>query len=120
VSVATKVDGEEHGNLAHLEVRGQMSTADQASLVYFITKAVQRHGQIRLLVTLADFAGWEKADDWDDAGMRISEDRAVLKAAFVGDPRWRDDVFAFVAKPFRSIPMEYFPTETAARAWLDA
>lgn len=120
MAIQAKVGATEEGNLVHLEVRGQMSTADQATLVYFITKAVERHGAIRLLVTLADFTGWEHAHDWDDAGMRIPDDKAVRKAAFVGEPRWKDDVFAFVAKPFRTIPMEFFPTESAARAWLDA
>lgn len=110
---------EDTGNLIHLTIRDRLATTDQASLVYFVTKAVQRHGKIRLLVTLADFIGWAKADDWDDAGMRIPDDQAIVKAAFVGDSRWKDDVFAFVAKPFRTIPMEYFPTEAAARTWLD-
>ncbi len=120
MTIEAKLGATEEGNLVHLEVRGRMSTADQAMIVYFITKAVERHSSIRLLVTLADFAGWENADDWDDAGMRIPDDTAVTKAAFVGDPRWKDDVFAFVAKPFRAIPMEYFPTEAGARAWLAA
>ena len=43
---------EERGNLVHLELRGRLSPADQAALVYFITKATQRHGTVRLLVTL--------------------------------------------------------------------
>ena len=120
MSVEAKVGATEEGNLVHLEVRGRMSTADQATLVYFVTKAAERHGKIRLLVTLVEFAGWETADDWDDAGMRIPNDAAVLRAAFVGDLRWKDDVFAFVAKPFRAVPMDYFSTEAAARTWLDA
>ena len=109
---------EEHGNLVHLELRGRLSPTDQASLVYFITKATQRHGKIRLLVTLADFGGWTADDDWDDEGMRIPDDAAILKSAFVGAPEWKDLVFAFVAKPFRTIPMEYFTTDVAARDWL--
>ena len=120
MSVDVNVDAKEDGNLVSLTLQGVLGPTDQASLVYFITKAVQRHGKIRLLVTLADFGGWATADDWDDAGMRIPDDTAVLKAAFVGDPRWKDDVFAFVAKPFRVIPMEYFTNETDARTWLDA
>jgi hypothetical protein len=39
---------EETGDLVHLRVRGRMTTPDQAALIYFITKAVQRHGRIRL------------------------------------------------------------------------
>lgn len=39
-----------------------MSPADQVTFVYFIAKAVQRHRQNRLLVTLAGFASLT-ADD---------------------------------------------------------
>ncbi len=111
---------EETGDLVHLTVRGRMTTPDQAALVYFITKAVQRHGRIRLLVTLDDFAGWEDDEGWDDAGLRIADDSAIVKAAFVGDPKWQDGILAFVGKPFRTIPTEYFTAEAAARTWLAA
>lgn len=111
---------EETGSLVHLEVRGRLSPADQAALVYFVTKAAQRHGTIRLLVTLAGFEGWTPDDDWGDDGLRIPDDSAVVKAAFVGEPRWRDELYAFIAKPLRAIPTEYFATEAFAYAWLDA
>jgi hypothetical protein len=114
------VANEEAGNLVHLELQGRLSPADQATIVYFLTKAAQRHAQIRLLVTLAGFAGWTEDDDWGDEGLRISDDAAILKAAFVGEARWKDEVFAFVAKPFRKIPVEYFTSAAEARTWLDA
>lgn len=111
---------EETGDLVHLMVRDRMTTADQAALVYFITKAVQRHRRIRLLVTLESFAGWEADEGWDDASLRIDDDSAIVKAAFVGDAKWQDDILAFVGKPFRTTPTEYFTTEPPARAWLSA
>ena len=107
------------GNLVHLRVRGRLTIADQAALLSAVAKAVERHGRIRLLVTLADFEGWTSGDAWGDDALRIHDDTAILKAAFVGETRWKDDVFAFVAKPFRAIPMEYFASEAAARTWLD-
>jgi hypothetical protein len=109
---------EEAGNLVHLMIEGRMTTPDQAALIYFITKAVQQHGRIRLLISLTRFAGWAADDSWGDDALRIQKDATIVKAAFVGDPEWKDDVFAFVAKPFRTIPMEYFTTEAAARTWL--
>ena len=115
------IDGtEEDGNVVHLTVRDRLTTADQAALVYFITKAVQRHGRVRLLITLDGFAGWAPDDAWGDDALRIAEDATIEKAAFVGDARWRDEIFAFVAQPFRSIPIEYFTDEAAARTWLGA
>jgi hypothetical protein len=109
---------EETGDLVHLTVRGRMTTPDQAALVFFITKAVQRHGRIRLLVTLDAFAGWEADEGWDDAGLRIPDDSAIVKAAFVGDARWQDEISAFVGTGFRAIPTEFFTEEAPARASL--
>ena len=113
------IDGsEEAGGVVRLVVRGRLSTPDQAALVYCITKAAQRHGRVRLLIVLDDFAGWTRDDEWGDEALRITDDGAIEKAAFVGDARWQDEVFAFVSKPFRAIPMEYFTAEDPARAWL--
>jgi hypothetical protein len=115
------IDGsEEAGGVVRLVVRGRLSTPDQAALVYFVTKAAQRHGRVRLLIVLDGFAGWTRDDDWADEALRITDDAAIDKAAFVGDARWRDDVFAFVSKPFRTIPIEFFTAEDAARTWLAA
>lgn len=111
---------EEIGDLVRLTVRGQLTSADQAALVDFITKAVQRHGRIRLLIALDGFAGWARDDGWADGALRIADDATIIKTAFVGEARWKDDVFAFVAQPFRSIPTEFFTAEAAARAWLAA
>ena len=111
---------DEAGNLVHLTVRDRLTTADQAALVYFITKAVQRHGRIRLLVGLDGFAGWARDDEWGDEALRIADDASITKAAFVGEERWRTEVELFVSKPFRTIPIEYFTAESAARIWLAA
>jgi hypothetical protein len=115
------VDGtEEPNDVVRLVVRGRLTTPDQAALVYFITKAAQRHGRVRLLVVLEDFAGWAPDDEWGDEALRVADDATIAKAAFVGDARWKDDVFAFVSQPFRAMPIEYFTAEDAARAWLAA
>jgi hypothetical protein len=117
---AMPIDAEEEtGNLVHLSVRGKLTGADQAALMYFVAKAVERHGRIRLLVTLAGFTGWTADENaWSDDALRIQDDATVVKAAFVGDVRWKDQVFAFVAQPFRAIPIEYFSAEQVAREWL--
>lgn len=109
---------EETGDLVHLTVRGRLTTLDQAALVYFITKAVQRHGCVHLLITLEGFTGWVPDDEWGDDALRLADDATIVKAAFVGEPHWKDDVFVFVSQPFRAIPIEYFTAEPPARAWL--
>ena len=59
------------GNLLHLRVRGRVTTADQAALLNAVGKAVERHGRIRLLITLADFEG---------TLLFVSHDRRFLSA----------------------------------------
>ncbi len=111
---------EEAGDLVRLTVTGQMKTADQAALMYFITKAVERHGRIRLLVVLDGFEGWERDEGWSDDSLRLQDESVILKAAFAGEPRWQESMLLFVSAPFRNIPIEYFDSEAAARTWLDA
>jgi hypothetical protein len=115
------IDGsEEPGDVVRLVVRGRLTTADQAALVFFVTKAAQRHGRVRLLIVLDGFTGWARDDAWGDEALRIADDATIVKAAFVGDARWHDEVYAFVAQPFRSLPIEYFTAEAPARTWLAA
>jgi SpoIIAA-like len=53
----------------------------------------------------------------------ISEhDEQIARIAVVGEERWRDLVYAFLAKGFRVAEVEYFlPGELdKARAWVEA
>jgi hypothetical protein len=110
---------EETGDLMHLTVTVRFGTPDRAALVCFVTKAVERHGHVRLLGPLDGFDGWIRDDDWSDAALRIADDRTAVKAGSVGDARRRDDVVPFASEPFRTTPMESFTTEAGARVRLE-
>jgi hypothetical protein len=115
------VDAREEGSdMVVITVRGRMAPADQAALLYSVAKAVERAGKIRLLAVLRDFEGWTIGEDWADDALRLQSDAPIIKMAIVGEARWKDDVFAFIAKPFRNRPIEYFESEAAARSWLAA
>jgi hypothetical protein len=49
-------------------------------------------------------------------------DKDIAKIAVIGEPQWKDDVYAFLAKGFRSAAVEFFsPSEPyKARQWLKA
>jgi len=49
-------------------------------------------------------------------------DKNISRIAVVGDEKWRDLMYAFLAEGFRQAAVEYFlPDELAkARAWLSA
>jgi hypothetical protein len=109
---------EEAPDLVRITLRGRMAPADQAALLYFVTKAIERAGRIRLLIVLDGFEGWTTGEEWGDDALRLASDTPIVKAAFVGEDRWKEEVFAFVARPFRKAPIEYFEDEAAARSWL--
>ena len=83
--------------------------------------AIKAVGNIKLLVILSDFQGWEKAKGWEDMSFSDENDAYIDKIAIVGDrERWEGLAYAFTAKGLRPVPIEFFgDTEmSAARGWL--
>src|SRR4051794_12560759 len=98
-------------------VTGTLTTADQARLIAWIRAAIRTAGSVDVLLRLDRFAGWAPPDLEDDpATLWLGDDEPVGKMAIVGDRRWRDVVLTMAAQPVRGIPIDYFETETAARA----
>jgi hypothetical protein len=96
-----------------------LTTSDHVRIVKWIRSSVRTLGSIRVLLRLDGFSG-RVADDLasDAAVLWLRDDEPVRKRAVVGDRRWKDRVFTMVAQPVRGLPIDYFETETAARAWL--
>jgi hypothetical protein len=100
-------------------VTGTLTTTDQARLIAWIRAAIRTAGSVHVLLRLDRFAGWAPPDVVDDpATLWLGDDEPVRKMAIVGDGRWRHGVLTMAAQPVRGIPIDYFETETAARAWL--
>ena len=97
---------------------GVVTSADQARLVDWVRDSVRRAGAVRLLVRLERFAGWNPAAAVDDARLWLRDDEGVTTIAIVGRPEWKLEVLTLIAQPLRHIPIGYFETEAAARAWL--
>ncbi|NLI31834.1 MAG: STAS/SEC14 domain-containing protein [Deltaproteobacteria bacterium] len=106
----------------HVTISGVMKLSDQQSLQTAGMELIAKGRKLRLLVTLVDFQGWEKGVDWGDVGFMIAHGDDIAKMAFVGDERWKDQVFAFVGKGFRTTEIEFFPSAsmTAAESWIHA
>ena len=100
-------------------VTGTLTTADQVRLVAWIRAAIRTGGAVRVLLRLVRFAGWAPASTEADPAIQwLGDDEAVRKMAIVGDGRWKQQALTIVAQPVRGIPIDYFETEAAARAWL--
>lgn len=100
-------------------IGGAMTGADQARVIQRVRESILRSGPVRALVVLDQFSGWfPHVGSVDDAAMWLRDDEGVVKIAIVGRTKWRRPVLTTMAQPVRSIPIEYFETETEARRWL--
>jgi hypothetical protein len=110
------------GNLGVFHVSGKLGKAEYLSAQNEAEAAIQELGSIRILILLEDFAGWERSEGWEDLSFAEKNDPFIEKMAIVGDPQWRDLVYAFTLKGLRPVPIEYFNIgeEARAREWLES
>ena len=109
----------ESRNLGVYKVSGQLGKAEYQKAQQVAEAAIQKFRTIKILIVLQDFAGWERAEGWEDLSFPEQNDPYIEKIAIVGDPQWQDLVYAFTLKGLRPMPIEYFNEESRARAWLE-
>ena len=111
---------DESGNVITIKLRGTIKKAEYDKLQADTEAGIKRVGKIKVLVILEDFQGWERGVDWSDISFQMEHGDEIEKMAFVGDEKWKDLIFAFAGKPFRSTAIEYFDSSRLdeARAWL--
>jgi len=108
-------------NLGVFTVSGELGKAEYQKAQQVAEAAIQKFRTIKILIVLEDFAGWERAEGWEDLSFPEHNDPYIEKIAIVGDPQWQDLVYAFTLKGLRPVPIEYFNTgeESRARQWLE-
>jgi hypothetical protein len=108
--------------IATVRVTGKLTQPELAAFQKSAANLIRQHGNIRFLVLVTEFQGWEKGGDWGDLSFQMEHDNHIEKMVLVGDKQWEDLALLFTAKGLRKFPIEYFPpTELAqARAWLNA
>ena len=111
----------EQGNLTVFGVSGQLGLAEFEQAQRECEATIQKVGNIKMLVLLQNFLGWERTGDWEDMSFIERNDPFIDKLAIVGADEWRDLVYAYTGKGFRPVSIEYFEVghESAARNWLD-
>lgn len=117
--MAVKIHKEQNALLV-ISVSGKFTKADLLACEDASIQLIKEAGRIKTLILLSDFQGWEKSKAWGNVTFMNTFGEKVDKMAFVGDMKWRDEVFLFTGKDFRSTQLEYFDTaaESVARNWL--
>lgn len=110
------------GPIISAKITGELSKSEVSEMQAAALDAIRRCGKISALFILDNFRGWKRDGDWGDVTFLNEHDKDIAKIAVVGDEKWRDEVYAFLAKGFRQAAVEYFlPGDAAkARAWLKA
>ena len=110
------------GPVISATISGELNKSEVSQMQAAALEAIRRCGKISALFILEDFQGWKRAGDWGDVSFLTEHDQDIAKIAVMGEDKWRDPIYAFLAKGFREAEVEYFlPEDLAkARAWLEA
>lgn len=108
------------GALLTVRVQGLLRVADMEAMQSRGLELIRQGTKPSLLVLLEDFQGWDKQDDWNDISFFVEHGNDVERMAFVGDERWKNDIFLFAGKGLRKTEVEFFPPSALdeARNWL--
>ena len=108
------------GPIISAKISGELGKSEVSQMQAAGIEAIRRCGKISALFMLENFRGWKREDGWGDITFLTAHDKDISKIAVVGEEKWRDLVYAFLAKGFRQAAVEYFlPADLAkARGWL--
>ena len=103
-----------------VKLSGKLTVHDFEKLQNLARLNLEQFGQFRVLVELEGFQGWSKERGWEDSFFLEGKGEEMSKLAFVGDEKWKDEIFMFTGKPMRQMAIEFFTRDQfdQAQAWL--
>jgi len=92
----------------------------QSFLAEAETRGVLAAGNVKVLIRLDNFSGWEPSEEWGDVSYFFKHDADIEKIAIVGDLRWREDMLTFLFADYRRAEARFFneTEQEKAHAWL--
>jgi hypothetical protein len=110
----------ESEHLLVARLRGKLAKLDIEDFQVDVAPILQASGNMKFLVILEDFEGWEAGKGWEDTSFADANDQFLSRFAIVGDEKWRDKALMFSLAGLRPVDIQYFTSENeaAARAWL--
>ena len=110
----------ESEHLLLARISGKLAKHEIEDFQVAVEPILQASGNVKFLVMLEDFEGWEAGKGWEDTSFADANDQFLSRFAIVGDERWRDKALMFSMAGLRPVEIQYFSSENeaAARAWL--
>ena len=103
-----------------IKLLGKLTIGDFQELQSLARLSLEHFGQFRMLVELEDFQGWSNETGWENTSFLEENGAGISKIAFVGDEKWKVELFMFTGKPMRQMAIEFFPQDQLdqAQVWL--
>jgi hypothetical protein len=103
-----------------VKLSGKLTVHDFQELQALAKSSIEQFGQIRLLIDLEDFQGWSKETGWENTVFLEENEGGISKLAFIGDEKWKVEIFMFTGKPMRHTAIEFFTQDQLdlAQVWL--
>lgn len=103
-----------------IKLSDKLTVSEFQQLQSMAKSSLERFGQFRGLLELDDFQGWSREAGWEDSFFITEDGNRISKVAFVGDEKWKDEVYMFMGKQMRKTAIEFFPQNqlAQAKAWL--
>ena len=95
-----------------------ITSRDQAQVIAFVRAGIEQVGSVRVLLKLEHYAGWFTDPAADPDSLWLRDDEGVSAIAIVGEAGWQREILGLLLQPLRSLPIQYFTSEPAAREWL--
>ena len=104
------------GEVIRLRLSGLLTSADMTTLQKLALQLISQGKRPRLLAILDNFQGWSRHDDWNEIEFLKEHGDDVTRMAVVGDDKWKDDIYLFVGKGFRTTEIEFFSSAALEQA----
>jgi hypothetical protein len=118
--MAVKIKERQQGKILEIYVTGKLTAQDYERFTPQVEDLIGRHGKVRMLFDMRDFAGWEANALWEDIKFGLAHFRDVERLALVGENKWQEGMSNF-CKLFTSAEVRYFDRGDADKAlpWLE-
>jgi len=110
---------EDGGKLLYVHASGKLGEKDYARFMPEIERLIRRHVELRMLVDITGFQGWDAGGLWEELKGAVKYFSAMQQCAVIGDKRWEQTVTE-MGKPFTRGELRYFDHSgmAEARKWL--
>jgi len=110
---------EDRPECVEVKISGKLHGEDYEAFGSAIDDRIKEHGNLKMLVCLRDFSGWDLKALWEDLKFDLAHFSDIDLLAVVGDKTWEKWMVTF-CQPFTTAEIRYFDAAEydAAKDWI--